>query len=183
MTDDFVKHDHGKPELYLLPPRATVEIGKVLTFGAKKYSPNNWHHVGKAERIPRYGSALLRHVFAYLAGEKVDPETGLHHLAHAGCCLMFILDLDLQDDARPPSDLENPVAGRKFTLTAKDMYKIGIPAEPRSRTFEAIRVNGTWRAEPGDRDYEFSGQPSVWSRMTANGSYYDIPLGLTGLAL
>jgi hypothetical protein len=36
----------------------------------------------------------MRHVHAWRAGETKDPESGLHHLAHAGCCLLFMLWLD-----------------------------------------------------------------------------------------
>ncbi len=47
-------------------------------------------------------AACLRHVFSYIGGEDKDPETGLSHLAHASCCLMFLLEfettrLDLDD--------------------------------------------------------------------------------------
>ena len=31
------KYDGEKPQLYLLPPKSITEVGKVLTFGAKKY--------------------------------------------------------------------------------------------------------------------------------------------------
>jgi hypothetical protein len=31
-------------------------------------------------------------MFAWWRGEDTDPETGLSHLAHAGCCLMFLME-------------------------------------------------------------------------------------------
>ena len=39
----FVKADENKPEWCLIPPDAIEEIVNVLTYGARKYSPNNWH--------------------------------------------------------------------------------------------------------------------------------------------
>ena len=30
-----VKYDGTKPEMYLIPPLATLEVGKVLTYGAR----------------------------------------------------------------------------------------------------------------------------------------------------
>lgn len=84
-----IKHDHGKPEWHLIPWEALTEIVKVLTFGAKKYAPDNWKTVPNARE--RYVSALLRHVAAAASGEIRDPETGLLHWAHAGCCILFLI--------------------------------------------------------------------------------------------
>ena len=89
--DDF-KKDHGKPMWVLLPFGPVRQIVQVLTFGAAKYAPENWQQVPNAKR--RYFAALMRHLTAWWDGEKVDPETGLSHLAHAGCCLLFMMWLD-----------------------------------------------------------------------------------------
>lgn len=86
------KHDSEKPRYDLLPPIAIDEMAKVMTFGAKKYEPDNWRHVDNA--VERYRAALLRHSFAMLRGEKLDPETGLPHAAHAMCCAAFLVELD-----------------------------------------------------------------------------------------
>lgn len=82
------KHDDGKNQLALLPFEALEEVGKVMTFGAKKYAAHNWRSGFKYSRLI---SAALRHTFAFIRGEDNDPETGLSHLAHACCCLMFLL--------------------------------------------------------------------------------------------
>lgn len=34
--------------------------------------------------------SLLRHVFAFKEGENTDPESGLSHLGHAACNIMFL---------------------------------------------------------------------------------------------
>ena len=84
-----IKYDEGKPQYGLIPPRALLEIVKVLTFGARKYSPDNWK---KIEDIPsRYFDAMQRHIWDWKSGEKNDPDSGYHHLAHAACCLLFII--------------------------------------------------------------------------------------------
>jgi len=84
-----VKFDHGKPRWDLLPFDVIEEIVKVLTMGAQKYEDHNWK---KIENIPeRYFAALMRHMAAWQAGETEDQESGLSHLAHAGCCLTFLL--------------------------------------------------------------------------------------------
>lgn len=86
------KADAGKPDWTLLPWEPLGEVVEVLTLGAQKYARDNWQKVPDAER--RYGAALLRHVVARLRGERLDPETGKPHLAHAGCCLLFLAWFD-----------------------------------------------------------------------------------------
>jgi hypothetical protein len=86
------KFDGGKLEYGLLPPKALEETVKVLTFGAQKYERDNWKKVPDSKR--RYFDALQRHVWAWKQGEQLDPESGIHHLAHAMCCLMFLYEHD-----------------------------------------------------------------------------------------
>ena len=83
------KHDGGKPRWSLLPLAAVKEVIGVLEFGAKKYDVDNWQKVPDART--RYYDAAMRHLTAWREGEQNDPESGLHHLAHAGCCVLFLL--------------------------------------------------------------------------------------------
>lgn len=82
------KYDSDKPRWDLADMDYFEDVVKVLGFGSKKYGDYNWELVDKARN--RYFSALLRHIAAYKRGEVNDPETGLPHLAHAGCNLMFL---------------------------------------------------------------------------------------------
>lgn len=86
------KFDGGKLQYGLVPPLALRETVKVLTYGAEKYEPDNWRRVPDGPR--RYFDAAQRHIWAYKEGEMYDQETGVNHIAHAICCLMFMLDLD-----------------------------------------------------------------------------------------
>ncbi|WP_223178575.1 dATP/dGTP diphosphohydrolase domain-containing protein [Photorhabdus heterorhabditis] len=88
----YDKHDAGKYRFSLLPLQPVIETLRVLEFGANKYSPNGWKYV--PDGITRYFDALMRHLFAYRSGEKYDPESNLSHLAHAVCCLLFLMELD-----------------------------------------------------------------------------------------
>jgi hypothetical protein len=88
------KFDGGKLEYGLLPPLALEETVKVLTFGAQKYDRDNWQKVPDSKR--RYFDALQRHVWAWKQGEQIDQESGIHHLAHAMCCLMFLYEHDVK---------------------------------------------------------------------------------------
>ena len=90
-----VKYDEEKPRMHLLPPKATLEVAKVLTFGAQKYDEENWRKLENLQN--RYTSGALRHIFAHMDGEKLDPESGISHLAHALCCLLFKLEIELEE--------------------------------------------------------------------------------------
>ena len=86
------KFDGNKLEYGLIPPLALKEMVRVLTFGAQKYERDNWKVVPESKR--RYFDALQRHLWAWKEGEQLDPESGIHHLAHAMCCLMFLYEHD-----------------------------------------------------------------------------------------
>lgn len=90
------KYDQGKPLYNLIPVNAESEMVDVLTFGAEKYGPNNWRNIDNLTE--RYTAAAMRHLASYRKGEKLDPESGKHHLAHAMCCLAFILENDLTSE-------------------------------------------------------------------------------------
>ena len=84
------KHDTDKPDYSLLSFHALEELVKVLTFGAKKYSRDNWKAVPDFHH--RYMAAALRHITAHARGEERDPETGCMHLSHAVATLMFLVE-------------------------------------------------------------------------------------------
>jgi hypothetical protein len=88
------KFDNDKLRYDLVPPLALEEMVKVLTFGAQKYDPDNWQKVPDSKR--RYFAALQRHLWAWKQGETVDKESGIHHLAHAACCLYFLYEHDVK---------------------------------------------------------------------------------------
>lgn len=92
-----VKADATKNRLELLPMRPLEDIGIALTFGATKYSDHNWL---KGMPWSRIWGALLRHLFAWWRGEDKDAETGLSHLAHAGCCLLFLMEYECHHQDR-----------------------------------------------------------------------------------
>jgi hypothetical protein len=88
-----VKHDQEKPQLGLLPIEAIEAVGRVMTFGAKKYDADNWR---KGFLYRRVLGAALRHIFAFIRGEDCDTESGESHLAHAACCVLFTLTFVLE---------------------------------------------------------------------------------------
>jgi len=91
----FIKHDQKKSRPDLLPADVLIKVSEVLAHGAEKYSPDNWR---KCENPQRYIAATLRHVLAYQTGEKIDPDSGMHHLAHAVCSLMFAYGIEMDNE-------------------------------------------------------------------------------------
>lgn len=84
------KDDTEKVPLDLIDPLALEGLARVLTFGAKKYDRHNWRGGIAWSRLV---AALLRHTFAILRGELIDPESGLPHIDHVGCCWMFLSNM------------------------------------------------------------------------------------------
>lgn len=87
MSDEGRKDDSGKDPWHLLPTDAMRGVVKVLAKGAARYGERNWE---RGMAWSRCYAALHRHVSAWWEGESVDAETGLSHLDHALCCLMFL---------------------------------------------------------------------------------------------
>ena len=99
------KFDSDKLRYELLPPELLEEVARVLTFGAKKYADRNWELGMKWSRP--FG-ALMRHMWAWWRGEEKDPETGYSHLAHAACCIAFLVSYEARNvgtDDRPKEEV------------------------------------------------------------------------------
>ena len=90
-----VKYDNEKPKWSLIPFRSLQEVVEVLTFGAKKYAADNWKHVPQARS--RYIDAAYRHLADWNTTSRLDSETNKSHLAHAICCLLFLLWFEQKD--------------------------------------------------------------------------------------
>lgn len=89
----LIKHDQDKDEWHLLPLVAVRAVIRVLMHGAAKYCEWNWAEGGDYSRLY---NACLRHLTAWWDGEDLDGESGLNHLAHAACCILFMLELQLR---------------------------------------------------------------------------------------
>lgn len=89
-------------EYALIPVRALREIARVYGYGAGKYAPHNWR---RGYPYSWSYSALQRHLNAFWAGESLDQESGLPHLAHAGFHVLTLLTysiFSLGEDDRVP---------------------------------------------------------------------------------
>jgi hypothetical protein len=145
-----MKHDSGKPDYSLVPFGALDEVVKVLTYGAKKYDRFNWENVDAL----RYQAAALRHISAYMQGEKFDPETGINHMAHAVCSLLFLTQFDLNEKDDCPNytiDLQgkgfepihysiDTVTPAKWDIIDRDYYSTSYDIANRDSDYDEKKV-------------------------------------------
>jgi hypothetical protein len=75
------RYNTGKPQLSfnLLCPAVLELEARVWEKGAEKYDAGNWL---KGQSAMSSADSLLRHLTSFLAGEDIDPESGLNHLGH-----------------------------------------------------------------------------------------------------
>lgn len=92
------KADSGKPRVAMwmrTVPRAILEVAKVATFGADKYTPYGCLSVPRGEQ--RYDDAGMRHWLEdAIEPDGLDPESHIIHLAHDAWNRMMRLELALR---------------------------------------------------------------------------------------
>jgi hypothetical protein len=97
-SDKGAKLDAGKVKMNLVLggfSNALMEVGKVGTFGAKKYTEGGWLEVPCG--IARYSDAMLRHHFQEMAGEFDCEDSGISHAAHTAWNALARLELMLKN--------------------------------------------------------------------------------------
>lgn len=90
------KRAHGlkKLPMELIPIIALVQEAAVYGLGAdcpaKAYGRFNW--LSAPIDADTYHGAINRHLTLWLAGEDIDPESGVSHLAHIRACCGILID-------------------------------------------------------------------------------------------
>ena len=79
-----------KSPLNLVPPALIIYAAEGMRDGAKKYGPFNWRE--SKVRASIYLAAAMRHLLAYLDGQELAEDSGVHHLAHAVAGLGILID-------------------------------------------------------------------------------------------
>lgn len=81
------RYNEGKLKWSLVSWSALKPMVKVLMFGAKKYTPNNWK---KGVSWIETCESLQRHLNAFIEGEDNDKESKIEHVGHILCNAMFL---------------------------------------------------------------------------------------------
>ena len=81
------RHNKGKLRWSLVDFKSLEDLVKVLEFGAKKYGDDNWK---KGLPTTEICESMLRHTFAFMQGEDNDTESGISHIGHIMCNVMFL---------------------------------------------------------------------------------------------
>ena len=119
------KSDGDKDPLHLMPVDAEQAIARVLRFGMRKYAARNWEHGMDWSRLYR---ASRQHLAAFWAGEDLDPESGEYHMAHAACCVMFLLSYQqrgmTQFDDRPREFFGMPAMEKPAEVPEEDFSEL-----------------------------------------------------------
>ena len=96
------KNPDEKPALHLVPGKAILAVGEVITWSITKYPPETWRGVRNGVGV--YVGAAIRHCYQHLAAvvegrPPLDAESGLPHLAHAAVSALYALDHFLKENA------------------------------------------------------------------------------------
>lgn len=81
-------------QLGAVDPLALIEVGKIAGFGGEKYERYNF---AKGYKWSLSYDALQRHLMAFWAGENIDPESKLPHVAHAAWHCLALLTFSLRN--------------------------------------------------------------------------------------
>lgn len=103
---EALRYNQGKLQWSLVDFESLEGLVKVLEYGAQKYERDNWK---KGMPVTKVSESLMRHLFAFLSGEDVDPESGCRHISHVMCNVMFIeyilREKSHYDDRKPTTEL------------------------------------------------------------------------------
>ena len=90
-TEGGRKDDADKLRYDLIPAYPLARLAEVYTIGSRKYSDENWR---KGISYKRIFGAMMRHAWAWMAGQTLDPNDGQHHLASVAWCAFALMEYE-----------------------------------------------------------------------------------------
>ena len=121
MYNQEKKADAGKDRWELLPINQIQKVVKVLTDGAAKYGDNGWRSVDNPQE--RFYAAMMRHLYAWRTGDKIDKESGFNHMIHVICNAIFLAEFDESNENAFSKMVDNFFDPEKWTK-AEDIKPI-----------------------------------------------------------
>jgi hypothetical protein len=86
-----LRFNSGKAELDQVPTSLQFAAAKVLMYGEKKYSKNNWR---KGMKWTIVYNCLQRHLLKWLDGEHLDDESNLPHTYHMAANVAMLIEYE-----------------------------------------------------------------------------------------
>jgi hypothetical protein len=126
-----------KPAFNFTPPVAEMVLGQAMRNGGQKYGAMNWRKNAVSSSI--YYDAARRHLAAWLDGEDIASDSGVHHLGHVMACCAIILDAAAQGNLKD----DRPIKGKFADEAAKATTPIADPQAPRSCRNSAYDAGAT----------------------------------------
>ena len=131
ITNEATGGQKGKKlcQIGALDPVALIEVGRVAGMGANKYAAHNFL---KGYDWSLSFNAMMRHAMLFWAGEDVDPESGLSHMAHVAwqaMALVSFVERAVGNDDRPPSATSDVAQEGGAGDALRDMVKQIISEE------------------------------------------------------
>jgi hypothetical protein len=122
-----LRFNAGKAELSMILEAIYALTGgaKVLSFGKAKYARGNWL---KGLSHTQIADSLLRHMAEWLAGNDIDPESGLPHTDHVFVNALFLAEMRVRrpdlDDRSEIKKVEGPTDPQAaFNTTYGPLWK------------------------------------------------------------
>lgn len=84
--EQALRYNQGKIQWDLVHFPSIEPMVKVLEFGMKKYSKDNWKKGLPKDQLLE---SAMRHLVALFNREDNDKESGINHAAHVMCNMMF----------------------------------------------------------------------------------------------
>lgn len=79
-----------KAPLRYVPHALTIGASEAMFIGQGKYGPFNWRE--QPVSLMTYVEAMQRHLAAYVDGQDLAEDTGVHHIKHVAASCAILLD-------------------------------------------------------------------------------------------
>lgn len=112
-----------KVPTHCIPTGPLFELGLAMFEGSRKYGRHNYRAIGV--RASTYYDAIDRHLKAWLEGEDLDPDSGVHHLIKIMACCAVVRDSMLMGNFNDDRPLRYPdgLDMAKFNKQAGDLIE------------------------------------------------------------
>jgi hypothetical protein len=132
-----------KPPVHLIHQIAELHEAAALHSGKRKYGENNY--IETEVEAMTYVGAMLRHIKAWVSGERVDPKELVHHLGAVKACATILLTTEatgMMIDNRPTTGMEdtwaNPAPKSYRTATADALKEVEATIEHLNKLYPEL---------------------------------------------